>query len=110
METLYWKQCPRLILETFWLAFCFRMGYIIDMTLDEYLESNSISVADFAKKIGAKSRATVHRYLFKNGSSRIPNPRMMLKIMRATGGIVTPTDFYSRKHKSKPPCNHLAPA
>lgn len=76
----------------------------MSMTLDEYLELNSISVADFAKKIGAKSRATVHRYLSKNTKPRIPSQRMMTKIIRATGGEVMPGDFYTipKQHRMLP--------
>lgn len=65
------------------------------MKLSEFLEFKSMSVADFAKQIGAKSRATVYRYMFDEGQRQIPNAKMMLKIMQVTDGNVTPTDFYS---------------
>ncbi len=66
------------------------------MTLEEYLEANSISVEKFARKIRAGSRAVVYRYIGKN--RRIPREDMMEKIVRATNGAVTPNDFYEVKH------------
>lgn len=62
------------------------------MQLYEYLKSNDISFSDFAQQIGAKSRATVYRYI--NGTRKIPSRAMMDKIMVATGGAVTIADFY----------------
>lgn len=64
------------------------------MHLDEYLKENSISVADFALLIGAKSRATVYRYIGKEENKRIPTPEMLVRIIKTTGGQVTPNDFY----------------
>lgn len=71
------------------------------MTLEEYLAEKSISVADFAVQIGAKSRMTVYRYMKDNKKHRVPNPKMMLKIMKVTGGLIGPADFYP-KQKFKP--------
>lgn len=60
------------------------------MLLKEYLLMEKLSVAVFAKRIGT-TRMQVWRYL--NGA--IPRPEAMARIVGATGGQVTPNDFYS---------------
>lgn len=62
------------------------------MTLLEYLKTNDISYADFAALIGAKSRATVYRYI--NRDRKSPSRKLMAKILEVTGGAVTANDFY----------------
>lgn len=61
------------------------------MQLSEYLKSRNISVADFALQIGARSRATVHRYI---KGDRLPRKATIQKIHAITGGAVTLADFY----------------
>lgn len=75
------------------------------MRLSEYLESNGISHADFAKQIGAKSRATVYRYL--SGVRKFPSRKMMDKIIQVTCGQVTISDFY-HEHTAKRPTSKKA--
>lgn len=69
------------------------------MKLSEYLESNQISFSDFAKQIGAKSRATVYRYV--NGDRKMPSPAMLDRIYNITNGAVCANDFYVPIKKSK---------
>lgn len=59
------------------------------MTLDDYLKSTDQTEDAFAKRISV-SQPAVHRY--RNG--RIPTPDVMQKIVDATGGQVTPNDFF----------------
>lgn len=83
------------------------------MTLAKYLSSTGISVADFAHKVGAKSRATIYRYITDDGTNRRrPNSKMMIAIMKATGGLVGPADFFDlpkiktkRKHSASVEAN-----
>lgn len=66
------------------------------MRLEEYIKRHSISVADFANRIGAGSRATVYRYISKKGDlRRVPSSEMMAKILLVTNGEVTANDFYN---------------
>lgn len=60
------------------------------MTLKEWLESNDLSHVDFALRIGRTNEA-VRRYV--NGE-RIPDRDTMPLIVEATGGCVTPNDFF----------------
>lgn len=59
------------------------------MTLDQYLEVNGMSDADFAAAIKA-DRTTVSR--LRRGAV-LPEWGTMRRIYRATSGLVTPTDF-----------------
>lgn len=61
------------------------------MRLNRYLSENDITVAGFQVSIGARSRNTVYRYL-RDG--HVPEPLSMRRIFLATGGQVTPNDFY----------------
>lgn len=61
------------------------------MTIDEFLQTQSINAAEFAKKLGV-SAETVRRYA--NGS-RTPAREVMKRIVDVTEGAVTPNDFYS---------------
>lgn len=61
------------------------------MKLKEWLESNEISVADFAKKIGVKGVRSVYRYIDED---RIPEKPVMKKIKKITNGEVTADSFY----------------
>jgi predicted transcriptional regulator len=79
-------------LDTKLLAVCFRLGYITYMRLEKYLQDYSISAADFAGQIGAKSRATVYRYI---KGIRMPEVEVMTKIFEVTNGQVTANDFYN---------------
>ncbi|AHE55522.1 hypothetical protein [Sphingomonas sanxanigenens] len=62
------------------------------MKLSDYLAANSISYAEFARKIGAQHRRTVERYA---KGARIPIGKMMAAIAIATGGQVQPNDFFA---------------
>lgn len=59
------------------------------MTVDEWLRTNDVTEAEFAERIGS-SQAAVNRYR----KGRIPEPRVMRRILTATAGAVTPNDFY----------------
>lgn len=69
------------------------------MQLSEYLQSNDISVSEFARLIGAKSRATIHRYMKPGKGKRIPDETMMPRIHEVTNGQVTANDFYDLPKK-----------
>jgi transcriptional regulator with XRE-family HTH domain len=60
------------------------------MKLSEWLSSNSISDTEFAEKIGV-SRQALYRY--KQGT-RVPKPKIVLEIAKATDGQVSANDFY----------------
>jgi hypothetical protein len=60
------------------------------MTLAEYLAESSLNRSQFARQIGV-SPETVRRYL---DLGRVPAPRVMTKIMLATGCKVTANDFH----------------
>ena len=59
------------------------------MTLREYLSDKSITVRDFAERLGV-SPVTVSRWL--NGQRR-PEWSLLAKIEAETGGAVTAKDF-----------------
>lgn len=60
------------------------------MLLSAYLTKNKLTQEQFAKKIKV-NQSTISHYL----SGRIPNPQTMRKIVKATNGLVQPTDFYN---------------
>lgn len=60
------------------------------MKLEQYLEKEGISAADFGKRINV-GRMTMHRYLKKG---RVPRTDVMKKIREETGGQVTADDFF----------------
>jgi hypothetical protein len=59
------------------------------MKLADWLIANQVSDDDFAARIET-SRQAVWRYK----SGRIPERETMVRIVRATGGLVQPNDFY----------------
>ena len=59
--------------------------------LQKYLNDNSISQGDFADKIGV-SRITVHRIIHRKGRHSMD---LIEKVVAATGGKVSITDFFS---------------
>ena len=59
------------------------------MTLGEYLQRTGTSRAAFARQIKVK-HISVTRYL----SGRIPEPKVMERIIAATDGRVTANDFF----------------
>lgn len=61
------------------------------MRLAKYLTDHNHTDAEFAAKIEV-TRQAVHRY--KVGD-RIPDQATMSKIFEATGGAVTPNDFFN---------------
>jgi DNA-binding transcriptional regulator YdaS (Cro superfamily) len=60
------------------------------MTLSEYLTTKNLSPGEFAKRLKC-AEPTVNRYIT---GARIPEKQMMVRIVRATDGDVTPNDFY----------------
>jgi len=62
------------------------------MKLADYLAGSDISLAEFARRIGAHNARTVQRYT-KHG--RVPSGKMMAAIQRETGGEVQPNDFFA---------------
>ncbi len=60
------------------------------MDLGEYLKSESITAAEFARRIGA-SRSIVIRWVKRE---RTPRPDAMKRISAATGGRVGAADFF----------------
>jgi transcriptional regulator with XRE-family HTH domain len=62
------------------------------MQLAAYLQTEGLSLSEFARRIGAKNARTVQRYT-KHG--RMPSSRMMMEIARATSGAVQPNDFFA---------------
>ena len=61
-----------------------------DMKLDHWLRLNGISTTKFGEMIDV-SQPSVHRYA---RGGRVPIPKIMRRIMRATNGQVTPNDWY----------------
>ena len=61
------------------------------MELRRYLDNQDLPVAEFAETIGVTVQA-LYRYI--NGE-RIPKREIMDRIVRATCGRVTPSDFYA---------------
>jgi transcriptional regulator with XRE-family HTH domain len=61
------------------------------MKLADYLATQDISYAEFARKIGVTGKDTVRRYAEQG---RIPSETMMLRIVEATDGKVTANDFF----------------
>ena len=69
------------------------------MTLREYLQHTQQTYRDFATSIAATEHAVAH---WSRGK-RIPRRAMMARIQQATGGKVTPADFYAGQLESAPP-------
>ena len=61
------------------------------MRLADYLTSQCLTYAAFARRIGSAHARTVERYA--KGQQR-PNAAMMIAIARETGGAVKPNDFF----------------
>jgi transcriptional regulator with XRE-family HTH domain len=60
------------------------------MDLRRYLEKEKIRVAAFADAVDVSVQA-LYRYMH---GERIPERKVMLRIIQATGGKVTPNDFF----------------
>jgi len=60
------------------------------MTLEQYLNRESLSLGEFARRVGAKNARTVQRYV---KGLRRPSMPMMDAISRETGGAVQASDF-----------------
>jgi len=58
--------------------------------LRRYLESKNIPQHEFGSRIGVTQPA-ISRYVL---GERFPEPEIILKIEKATGGYITPTDWY----------------
>jgi DNA-binding transcriptional regulator YdaS (Cro superfamily) len=76
----------------------YHCGIHRSMTLAQWLQLASVSQADFARVIGV-TQATVCRYA---AGTRIPRRAMMVRIQEATGGKVTPADFYAAAEQPPP--------
>lgn len=64
------------------------------MELKDWLKENEIRPEEFAKEGGFK-RSTVYSWIaIGKISLKIPRPENLEKIMKLTGGKVTPNDFY----------------
>jgi transcriptional regulator with XRE-family HTH domain len=61
------------------------------MKLNNYLHEQDISSAAFGEAVGV-TQVTIGRYM---KGQRIPTRDVMQKIIAATGGEVTPNDFFS---------------
>lgn len=61
------------------------------MKLTEYLDQQNITPSAFAKAIGVEA-STVTRLA---SGETVPSPRVMRAIIAATGGLVTPNDFFN---------------
>lgn len=60
------------------------------MTLQDWLDRESVTVGEFASRIGRSSEA-VRRYVM---GDRIPDRETMPLIAQETAGAVTPNDFF----------------
>lgn len=60
------------------------------MKLSDYLAQEQRSLKRFAESIGV-AKSSAHRYAT---GTAIPSPDVMTKIVRETGGQVSPADFY----------------
>lgn len=60
------------------------------MNLRDFLSRNGMTALAFARQIET-SHVAVGRWI---NHQRIPNAKMMHRIIRATNGAVTPNDFY----------------
>lgn len=61
------------------------------MTLDQYIAANGMTNAAFAELIEV-DQSTVYRMRQPNG--QVPSRDIMVRIFAATGGKVTPNDFF----------------
>lgn len=68
------------------------------MTLAAYLKVTDQTQEEFAAKIAAKPR-TVGKWA---RGDRMPRPRIMMLIKKATEGRVTPGDFYIPRQRPAP--------
>lgn len=66
------------------------MGNKKGMTLKEYIETGNQSIASMAYTLGVSEHA-VHKWVY---GQRTPTRNLMVKIFDATGGQVTPNDFF----------------
>ncbi len=70
--------------------------YYIDMQLREYFDQSKKTIVAFAHEIGV-TRDCVQKYL---SGKRKPNDEdVLLRIFKATGGLVTANDFYDLPKK-----------
>lgn len=69
------------------------------MNLQSYIEATGQTLDEIANIVGC-SYETIRRYLKIN---RIPKPNLMRKIYTATGGKVTPNDFFNLAKPGKRP-------
>lgn len=66
-------------------------GMVYAMTLRQYLALTGMTQQQFASQIGA-SQSAISRYVV---GLRVPRLKHLLRIIEATDGAVTPTDFVS---------------
>lgn len=63
----------------------------MNSALKNFLGKNNLTVSDLASRLGV-SYAAAYRYV---SGARIPSAEMMTRLYEATGGAVTPNDFYN---------------
>ncbi len=63
------------------------------MKLADFLYEHQLKPAQFARMLGVRSRETVHRYL---RGERIPEPKILQRIIEITEGQVQLSDFLDR--------------
>lgn len=59
------------------------------MQLRDYMATKEVTPAEMARKVGV-SVSAISRYC---AGERTPEPPILKKIRKATGGMVTPNDF-----------------
>lgn len=60
------------------------------MQLSQYLQEQGLTLRQFASQIGVANAGVISKYL----AGRVPKPPILQKIVRETGGKVSPADFY----------------
>ena len=75
------------------------------MELKAYLEREGLSVAEFARRAGFRSRQVIHGYL---AGDRFPTPENLRRIREATGGAVTADDFVDQHTSAPTPTSEAA--
>lgn len=61
------------------------------MKLTAYLEREGLTFTEFARRAGTKYPRTIERVA---KGQKVPGEKLMRAILKASGGEVTPNDFY----------------
>lgn len=67
------------------------------MNLTEFLVRKGIAPKEFAEQIGTTD-AAVRLYAFHG---RVPTPKIMRRVIKATDGQVMPNDFFANDNEEK---------